>query len=326
MRFLFLLTLLYLSLDIKGQQAYSTGAEWHYEYFSAFQLPSAQESGYEILSESGMTTIAGQQYQQIDRQRVVWSISTLGDPNAQWTGPQTQTMNPLFVRKQGDVVYYLIDSLEYVLFDYGASIGDSWPSKIVNGDLSPIASDTAVYTSVVADTGMVLINGSIRRYIDIEGQHPDGYSIVEAGRAIEGIGFIGNQMGFLFPDYSTVIGYQGWTELETFKFNCFESSTESIYQLADYCSTSPLGISDYEVIDATVYPNPTSSVLRLNTSKLFIEYIRLYDLDGRLVLIEEVQGSEFEIDISRFSAGSYILHFMTDHGLKVNESALIKLR
>jgi hypothetical protein len=71
-----------------------------------------------------------------------------------------------------------------------------------------------------------------------------------------------------------------------------------------------LGISENDVANFTIYPNPTSGELYIE-SKLPISQISVYNILGQL--IEIVQNTD-QIDISKAEAGVYLLKFEDVNG------------
>jgi hypothetical protein len=65
--------------------------------------------------------------------------------------------------------------------------------------------------------------------------------------------------------------------------------------------------------DIEVYPNPTNYILNVrvkNSGNARIKY-RLYDPDGKLLLLDESGSHEFFIPMARFEAGTYYLKVTT---------------
>ena len=75
-------------------------------------------------------------------------------------------------------------------------------------------------------------------------------------------------------------------------------------------------INDAELL---VYPNPSRGVFTLNTGKLVVEKIEIYNVLGeRIRLLEKTQGST-AIDLSREPNGAYLLHIITKEGRGVRK-------
>lgn len=71
----------------------------------------------------------------------------------------------------------------------------------------------------------------------------------------------------------------------------------------------------------TIYPNPTNSVLNIISSSLNLRYVRIYDIEGRLVLSQKIEAS---IDVRHLKSGLYILRCLdSDYTLMYNEKIVI---
>lgn len=75
----------------------------------------------------------------------------------------------------------------------------------------------------------------------------------------------------------------------------------TIYKITD----ATAGIKDEQPFTATLTPNPASNVLTLNTSSFESQSLKLYDLNGRLMLETQVLNNQ-QIDISTLSTGIYL--------------------
>lgn len=72
-----------------------------------------------------------------------------------------------------------------------------------------------------------------------------------------------------------------------------------------------LGVGDNTLEGFTYYPNPTSDVLNLNSSKN-IEHVSIYSLLGQEVLSTKVNAASSTLDISRLSTGTYVMKVTVD--------------
>jgi hypothetical protein len=76
-------------------------------------------------------------------------------------------------------------------------------------------------------------------------------------------------------------------------------------------------IEEISIAEGTIYPNPCSDVLYINTSNLNSEhcYIRLYNLNGQELLNEwkiSNNQSVLSIQVSTLPPGVYILQLISD--------------
>ena len=79
----------------------------------------------------------------------------------------------------------------------------------------------------------------------------------------------------------------------TFEYDCgVISSTQS----------SPISDSDF-----SIYPNPATSYLSLHSENISIENVKMYNLQGQIILEKKANSQTLEIDISDLNAGMYVL-------------------
>ena len=79
-----------------------------------------------------------------------------------------------------------------------------------------------------------------------------------------------------------------------------------------------LSLNDTLVDDLILYPNPTKSVLNLNSSQLLSDAIyTVFDLNGRRVLNSKLTNNV--IDVSELSSGNYILRLMSGNSIKTQK-------
>jgi hypothetical protein len=72
-------------------------------------------------------------------------------------------------------------------------------------------------------------------------------------------------------------------------------------------------VSDHnltEEVNLHVYPNPVKDILHIQT-ETEIHAIRLFDLQGRAMVFLPVGSDRYELDMSRFVQGTYILKIIT---------------
>jgi len=75
-----------------------------------------------------------------------------------------------------------------------------------------------------------------------------------------------------------------------------------------------IGVHENIIDDISVYPNPTSGGLRVQSSKFKLQDIEIYDIYGRKVSSHhlDISSSHYLINISHLSTGIYILKIMTE--------------
>lgn len=72
------------------------------------------------------------------------------------------------------------------------------------------------------------------------------------------------------------------------------------------CSGENLTIDELDGLNAEIFPNPTDGILNIKLSENELTNIELYDLNGRLILSEKIQG-QGSIDMNDLHKGTYYL-------------------
>lgn len=81
------------------------------------------------------------------------------------------------------------------------------------------------------------------------------------------------------------------------------------------CKIVPLSASDFDKNKFKIYPNPTNNSVSVLFEDLQITGYVIYDIQGREILIKNKQFStSFDIDLSSFNSGIYLLKIVTDKG------------
>jgi len=83
------------------------------------------------------------------------------------------------------------------------------------------------------------------------------------------------------------------------------SATSNAIVLTD--SNCTLGINNIAATNLSVYPNPASSLLNINSNQNLGGYnLQMFDLVGRLVISQVLEGSNNAINVATLSNGTYI--------------------
>jgi len=84
----------------------------------------------------------------------------------------------------------------------------------------------------------------------------------------------------------------------------------------------PTGIKDITELGFNIYPNPSNGLINVEISKEFnAGSIKIIDMTGRVVYIEQLTQNKNSIDISKHSSGMYILNIQIDN--KIYNSQII---
>ncbi|MDO1501846.1 FG-GAP-like repeat-containing protein [Winogradskyella maritima] len=74
-----------------------------------------------------------------------------------------------------------------------------------------------------------------------------------------------------------------------------------------------LSLNETAVLDFTLHPNPVTDILKLK-SKVYIEFVKLYESTGKIIKHFKVNSYEKHIDVSLYQSGIYFLEAMTSSG------------
>lgn len=228
----FTLTLFLFTNYSFGQVWGKTGATWHYEFYDY----SSFSGGLYSLYYSGDTIVDGYACQKItvERQHIVTDmngITSLG-------GMDSYTQ---ITRYSGDSVFWYKDDEFFLMYDFGASVGDQWVIHQGDNAFDPECDTTSIVS--VSDTGMMNVNGQNLKYIEltyVQGQ----YAI--NGRAIETMGVCSanwSPWNFTFPlpitcDTNTI------SEYYYNQFRCYTNDFLGTYNaLSEPCDLPLLTLS-----------------------------------------------------------------------------------
>lgn len=79
--------------------------------------------------------------------------------------------------------------------------------------------------------------------------------------------------------------------------------------------TFTASVSDLNMDDLLVYPNPATSELNIELPATLVSSAKIYDLAGRLVLEQESTSLSFKIDVNSLESGTYSIAFEFDGGM-----------
>ena len=90
-------------------------------------------------------------------------------------------------------------------------------------------------------------------------------------------------------------------------------------------SSNDSSSTDGSTIDKSIsiYPNPTSSMVTISSNNQKITGFKIYSMDGKLIYDEKGKVSKsFQLDISDYSNGIYIINIETDNGEKISKKLI----
>lgn len=184
-----------------------------------------------------------------------------------------------------------------------ANTGYTFINWTENGDE---VTTNASYTFVVAGNRTLVANFTLNNYtISVTADPTEGGLITGAGNYDHGTTCT------LTATANENYEFINWTK------NGIEVSTDATFTFivtASEAYVAHFNFDDYVIENASscqIYPNPFTDVLRLTTDHT-VHSISVYDLYGRLLKKQEVSSTQFELDLSEFSAGTYLLQ--VDYG------------
>lgn len=125
-------------------------------------------------------------------------------------------------------------------------------------------------------------------------------------------------------DGDTRYYYKDGTEL--IAREVFDGNTIYVYYLGDtldviitkyYSGSVPTQINDNLIIDDNlmIYPNPSEKILNFSYFTGIINKIKIYGVDGRVRIFNNINNSEAAINISSLEKGIYFINILTTNGL-----------
>lgn len=87
-------------------------------------------------------------------------------------------------------------------------------------------------------------------------------------------------------------------------------------QAEDYTvNVGSLGVNDLKKNKASIYPNPVKDIATI-TSNSKIENLKVYDINGKLVMSQDVNSDKKELNLSKLQSGNYIITVKTGDNLE----------
>lgn len=217
-----------------------------------------------------------------------------------------------FTYVSGDTVFYLNNGQFFVMYNFGANIGDSWIVSTVN-PFSPMLNCDDTSRVLVLDTGKIKLNGVKYRFIKLQPTSNSAIGLV--GTYVERFGNINTNLGafqYLFPSHYQCDSNNAIVEWNITHFKCFEDSEFSLYnpssQDCEYYLTY-LGIQSSKDKKVECYPCPTKDKLNLNMPESVYEVIEIYNIQASMLRQIAVDKDLKNIDISDLNNGIYFLNF-----------------
>jgi len=275
----------------KGQNWAAPGAVWHYS-FTNFGY-----DGYVKIIHTGDTVISGKTCDILQKTRFGYNyFNSVFD---------TVYLGEDFTYIQNDTVFYFRNNQFFILYDFNATVGDSW---IVSGWNIPTPCTNNTDTVSVDSISNIIINSDTLKVLYVSPLYPADWTFgwwqnPFNRRVVEKIGCL----AYMFPEPYCV------TDLsEGGYFRCYSDSSGWSYQtgISPSCDFI-LGINEMENnFSFSISPNPSSGIFTISCSEK-IEGIEIVNLLGEKVS----SGSENqEIDLTKESKGIYFVRVWDGEG------------
>lgn len=184
-----------------------------------------------------------------------------------------------------------------------ANTGYTFINWTENGE---VVTTNASYTFIVEGNRTLVANFTLNNYtISVTADPTDGGMVTGAGNYVHGTTCT------LTATANENYEFINWTK------DGVEVSTEVTFTFivtASEAYVAHFNFDDYVIENASrcqIYPNPFTDVLRITTDNI-AHSISVYDLYGRLLKKQEVSSTQFDLDLSDFGAGTYLLQ--VDYG------------
>lgn len=300
MKIIFTLLLIQLSLSSYSQVWVQPGATWHYEYTEDYVFCWGSDPFKYIYD--GTAQKGGQQCEVFKKVQYNFDGTNL-DSTATIYG---------YTYVSGDTVFYWHHNQFFVLFDFGAQVGDSWV-------ISDSIESTTFYNNVCGDTsrvtvtgvGNINLDGNTYRTITLETDTLSPYTL--NGTYIERFGTLYNntyytQHHFIFPIIDFDNCQQGsvidWCAIS---FDCYHDDNFNLNPSGG-CGVVLSVDENKQEPTFEIYPNPVSAILELkianptqNTTYQIVNSL------GEIVKSNGVFNQQSSINVSDLPKGVYYI-------------------
>ncbi|MGB1203994.1 MAG: T9SS type A sorting domain-containing protein [Chitinophagales bacterium] len=289
------LSLVFCLLIIRGpslqaQQEFAPiGAKWQFEQYGCFGNPAYYGFlNIEVMKDTFL----------LNKNARVLSVAYINDCS------ENMSNQEIILASEGDKVYHYLNESYYVLYDFSAQVGDTiWHQPTAFQHTDPIYQQFDVtidrFCSIVDSISTITIDGQILRQQHIRACDSGENFYGLGGKVIEKIGFLKGLLGT--PSYEVFLLGISYPYLR-----CYEDNT--IFYEHHYCKS--VGIVDVEEqSEISIYPNPTTDFLHIETLNLGIQPLVFYNVEGKIVFSQEITSSKTKINVTHLPKGIYYIYF-----------------
>jgi len=287
-----------------------SGAKWHYKVEGIFKIL------YTISYESD-TIVGGSAAQKIKVTSQNFYPQPGGVSGTTMAGPMNSY--PKITRFSGDSVFLWDGNQYFLMYDFGASVGDEWIIGLAGPNDEYCDSLSRVQ---VVSTGLMNINGQSLRTLQLASVFGSARAFI--GTAVERIGMIyQGESSFLFPTVR-VCDTNVIAEYFQFNFLCYEDDNFTTYNetnqecdhLAIYAGLNEL---DSEI---SISPNPVKNKLTIKNGYPGFARYSIVDYHGKIWKEGDVYVG-FGLDVSELPPGFYLLR-LEKEGAEVSSAKFLK--
>lgn len=280
------------------------GAIWHYNYINfAFY-------GYSEIKYTGDTAINSITCKKLDRSMHGISLNQF----------QNFYLGTEYTYEQNGVVYLYYNNHFDTLFNFNASIGESW--RLAGQPWASYCDSNS--TATVLDTGTFIINSLPLRYKKVLFNY--GGSWIYPDTIIEKIGTV----SWYMKPYDMCLGIDG---NQGGFLRCYSDSSFATYH-HNYANSCDFIIGENELSSAEdlilVYPNPAGEGFMISAGHargFTIEDVEIYSSVGEKIFSQkqtaDSQKKKINIETHKWSVGVYLVRIKTQEGMMVKR--LVKL-
>jgi len=306
MKNLTLLILSFLSLNGFAQKSFAPlGAQWSYEGKSEWNADIQNCVGNHLLYVVEEEPLIDGKDCSLIR---AYHSSNL-DLNWNYTG------DSLIIWEENDQVYFLQDSSQYLLFDFGAELGDT----IIRYDPYNLGVFSGTYYAdsvttpnkmemVVSEISEIQVSGELRKVQTVTHLDPDT-ALYPFDEILEGIGSVSELFSGLFL-FTTANGCDG--RLVCYQNDVIDHQTINSFNHPG-CIRLPESVEENGKSRISIYPNPLTSELNLLTD-LNSYHLKIFDVKGSTLLSRSNQN---RLDTDQLSPGMYWLQIFSDRGMQI---------
>lgn len=294
-RMLFSSILILLSISLYSQTWIDNNAKWTFDYWNVGEWGTYTftYTSDTILLEKECESIETIKYRYWEGENGVIHSSVI-------------PLESQYTYSSGDSVFHFYEGVFYLLYDFSASVGDTWVIA-VNDNFQ--CDDTAIVQ--VTQTGTININNQELRTITLE--TISGSAIGLTGTCVERFG----NEPHLFPDnsFGPFPGYQNCGSVfdyDMLTFRCYADDTFETYNPTETECDFLTELNESIKSNFRIYPNPTNGEFIIENYNLNPIRVELYNSKGQQIKQFDLQLSKNRINLTDLNSGIYYMKLITE--------------